>query len=107
MKIDKILDEKELKILNKKMFIEEKIYKAKVNPLRQSNKKSWVKVDLYQGLNLQIKKMFWHLKIQVLKIKRFQIGNIHLADLKSGQYRLLKKEEVKKLLDNKPTNQRI
>ena len=51
--------------------------------------------------------MFWHLKIQVLKIKRFQIGNIHLADLKSGQYRLLKKEEVKKLLDNKPTNQRI
>ena len=41
MKIDKILDEKELKILNKKMFIEEKIYKAKVNPLRQSNKKSW------------------------------------------------------------------
>ena len=107
VKIDKILDEKELKILNKKMFIEEKIYKAKVNPLRQSNKKSWVKVDLYQGLNLQIKKMFWHLKIQVLKIKRFQIGNIHLADLKSGQYRLLKKEEVKKLLDNKPTNQRI
>ena len=73
-----------LKILNKKMFIEEKIYKAKVNPLRQNNKKSWVKVDLYQGLNLQIKKMFWHLKIQVLKIKRFQIGNIHLEDLKSG-----------------------
>ena len=70
---------------------QQKIYKAKVNPLRQSNKKSWVKVDLYQGLNLQIKKMFWHLKIQVLKIKRFQIGNIHLADLKSGQYRLLKK----------------
>ena len=94
VKIDKILDEKELKILNKKMFIEEKIYKAKVNPLRQSNKKSWVKVDLYQGLNLQIKKMFWHLKIQVLKIKRFQIGNIHLADLKSGQYRLLKKRKV-------------
>ena len=50
--------------------------------------------------------MFWHLKIQVLKIKRFQIGNIHLEDLKSGQYRLLKKEEVQKLLDNKP-NQRI
>ena len=107
VKIDKILDEKELKILNKKMFIEEKIYQAKVIPLRQTSKKSWVKVDLYQGLNLQIKKMFWHLKIQVLKIKRFQIGNIHLADLKSGQYRLLKKEEVKKLLDNKPTNQRI
>ena len=67
VKIDKILDEKELKILNKKMFIEEKIYQAKVIPLRQTSKKSWVKVDLYQGLNLQIKKMFWRLKNSSIK----------------------------------------
>lgn len=103
VKIKKILGENELKIINKPMMLDKKLCRAKVKHLHNIGQNSWVRIDLRQGINLQIKRMFGALKINVLKIKRIQIGNIHLKRLKVGESRQLTKIEIKSLLNFTPT----
>jgi 23S rRNA pseudouridine2604 synthase len=47
------------------------------------------KITLIQGLNRQIRRMCYKLDYEVLGLKRVRIGNIHLDDLKAGEYRIL------------------
>ncbi len=55
-------------------------------------------VTLHEGKNRQIRKMFAHFKIPVLKLHRYAIGSLELEDMKIGMYRELRPFEVKKLL---------
>lgn len=47
------------------------------------------KITLIQGLNRQIRRMCYKLDYEVLGLKRIRIGNIHLGDLKAGEYIIL------------------
>jgi len=44
------------------------------------------KITLIQGLNRQIRRMCYKLDYEVLSLKRVRIGEIHLGDLKAGEY---------------------
>jgi len=55
------------------------------------------KIVLKQGLNRQIRKMVGKTGNKVDMLKRIRMANINLGGLKSGQWRYLTKEEVKKL----------
>lgn len=44
------------------------------------------KITLIQGLNRQIRRMCYKLDYDVLSLKRVRIGNIHLGDLKVGEF---------------------
>ena len=55
------------------------------------------RIILTQGLNRQIRRMCEHLGFRVTKLKRVRIMNIQL-DLPLGQWRDLKKHELKELL---------
>lgn len=57
--------------------------------------KSWVSVELHEGRNRQIRKMFESEKIEVLRLVRVQIGNLSLGDLSKGQWRELSEDEMK------------
>ncbi len=55
------------------------------------------KITLKQGLNRQIRRMCEYLGYRVTKLRRIRFMDIELGDLKYGEYRLLTKEEIKKL----------
>ena len=54
-------------------------------------------IILTQGMNRQIRRMCKALGYEVRSLKRIRIMNIHLGDLKEGEYRNLTKKEWKKL----------
>ncbi|CAM3571037.1 pseudouridine synthase [Erysipelothrix urinaevulpis] len=63
----------------------------------ETKKRTQLTITLYEGKNRQIRKMFEHYKLPVLKLHRFALGPLVMDDLKIGQYRELKPFEIKKL----------
>ncbi len=55
------------------------------------------KIILKQGLNRQIRRMCDYFGYHVVKLKRVRIMNIYVDGLKTGEYRVLSEDEVKKL----------
>ena len=55
------------------------------------------RITLVQGLNRQIRRMCEALGYRVTKLKRVRIMNIHLKDLKTGEYRPLTEKELAEL----------
>ncbi len=66
----------------------ERIYPAKPMLLR---------VLLKQGINRQIRRMFYEIGYEVKRLVRVRIGNLRLGDLPRGHWRPLAKEELKSL----------
>lgn len=60
-----------------------------------------VQVTISEGRNRQIRKMFKKIGHDVLQLKRVQIGNIKIEDLKEGEFRYISTEEVKDTLKRK------
>lgn len=57
----------------------------------------WYEVDLYEGKNRQIRRMFEGLNYKVQRLRRIQFGVIKLRGLRRGAYRPLMEREVKGL----------
>lgn len=55
------------------------------------------RVTLHQGKYHQVKRMFLHFNLKVIKLHREKFAFLTLEDLKEGQFRELTKEEVEKL----------
>jgi 23S rRNA pseudouridine2604 synthase len=55
------------------------------------------KIILTQGLNRQIRRMCEALGYKVMSLKRIRVMNIELGNLKSGEYREIKDEELQRL----------
>lgn len=64
----------------------------------EHKKRTQLTITLFEGKNRQIRKMFEHFKLPVLKLHRFALGPLEMEDLKIGQFRELKPFEIKKLL---------
>jgi 23S rRNA pseudouridine2605 synthase len=65
--------------------------------LLQHAENPWYEVKLTEGRNNQIRIMFKHFGRLVEKLKRVRIGTLDLGSLKTGAFRYLSEEEVKKL----------
>ncbi|MBT4288060.1 MAG: pseudouridine synthase, partial [Deltaproteobacteria bacterium] len=72
---------------------------VKMRLLHYINEKSWLVVSLQEGLKHHIKKMFKEVGYNVQKIKRFQIGNLTLEEMKPGEARLINKVELDELVN--------
>lgn len=97
VKINSILKEEQWEKINKPMSINKKIHRARFKEIHKLGNKSWLQVELYQGFNLQIKKMLTNIGVDVLKLKRVQIGNISLQNLNVGEYKLLSHQQIQSL----------
>jgi 23S rRNA pseudouridine2604 synthase len=60
------------------------------------------RIILTQGLNRQIRRMCSFFGYKVQRLQRVRIINLELGDLKPGQWRQLRPEEVRGLLPGKP-----
>lgn len=57
------------------------------------------RIVLTQGLNRQIRRMCEYLGYKVTGLQRVRVMNIHLGDLKPGEYRKVSEEEIKELYE--------
>ncbi|MSU35120.1 MAG: rRNA pseudouridine synthase [Pedosphaera sp.] len=63
-----------------------------------NNSHSIVEVELAQGKNREVRRLFQALGHQVVELCRVQIGPIKLGELKSGKWRVMTPAELKSLL---------
>ena len=66
--------------------------------LSANNTRSVVEVELTEGKNREIRRMFKALGYEVSRLARTQIGRIKLGELRSGKWRTLTEPEIKSLL---------
>lgn len=70
---------------------------ARADATKRSHRETHVVVELQEGRNREIRRMFAALGHDVTRLKRVAFGPIELGDLPSGRWRALKPEEVKLL----------
>jgi 23S rRNA pseudouridine2605 synthase len=58
-----------------------------------------LRVVLQQGINRQIRRMFETVGYRVKHLIRVRVGNLHLADLPRGHWRVLTKRELKSIIN--------
>jgi 23S rRNA pseudouridine2605 synthase len=75
---------------------------AKIRKIDETKTNAWFKVVLHQGRNQQIRRMFDTMGHSVLKLRRVAIGSVVDERLKSGRWRFLTEDEIKRL--TKPTS---
>ncbi len=71
--------------------------RAKVELIRQKGKIAEAEIEIHEGKNRQVRKMFAAAGCRVLKLKRISMGDVRLGRLKEGQYRKLTEKEIRYL----------
>jgi 23S rRNA pseudouridine2605 synthase len=66
--------------------------------LRSDNTRSVVELVLHEGKNREVRRLMAALGLEVLHLRRVQIGPIKLGELPSGRWRVLSSSEVSALL---------
>jgi 23S rRNA pseudouridine2457 synthase len=61
---------------------------------RQSIPTSWVSIQLTEGKNRQVRKMFAHVGFPVLRLIRAALGAYNIAQMEPGDYLILSQKEV-------------
>jgi 23S rRNA pseudouridine2605 synthase len=67
-----------------------------------AGKGAWLRVILREGRKRQIREMGKQTGVPVLRIQRIRIGSLLLGDLKPGQWRELRPDEIRTLKSNLP-----
>lgn len=65
--------------------------------IEATNKRTVMRITLYQGLNRQIRKMLSMLGFEVTSLKRIQHATIDAEGLKKGQFKPIKPQQIKQL----------
>lgn len=94
--------EQEVQALRDGVKIEDYITKPAIVRILKIDKEkniSRLEITIHEGKNRQVRKMCEAIDKKVLALHRSKIGNLSVKDLKIGEYRFLRKEEVDKLLN--------
>jgi len=70
---------------------------AKVKIIKQGERSALVEIQIREGKNRQVRKMFAAVGNKVQELQRVAIGDLYLGRLKEGHYRKLTKEEIEYL----------
>lgn len=89
---------RELSLLREGLDIRDlKTSPANVKILKSFKQDSILEIEIFEGQNHQVKRMFDYIGHKVKKLKRISMGEIQLLDLEPGNYRYLNEKEVKYL----------
>jgi 23S rRNA pseudouridine2605 synthase len=99
VKIDGNLKDQDLQSLIKGIRLDDGIFQPDhAQIIKKSPKSTWLSLTISEGRNRLIRRGFEALGRSVVRLVRVAVSDIHLGNLKTGTYRHLTKEEVKKLL---------
>ncbi len=76
----------------------ERLKAEKTRLIGSSNAKSVVELELAEGKNREVRRLFESQNCTVKRLQRVQIGKIKLGELKLGKWRTLTEAEIKTLL---------
>ena len=95
VKISRRLKQQEINLLKSSMTVNGITYRP-MRLIQQQHEPNdtWVVLELVEGKNRQIRKIFKYFGITVNKLMRIKIGPVHLGDLRTGEYRALRKSEI-------------
>ncbi|HZR26869.1 MAG TPA: pseudouridine synthase [Vicinamibacterales bacterium] len=63
---------------------------------KRSKRETHLVVELHQGRNREIRKMFATIGHEVTRLKRVSVGGLELGDLEPGQWRELTRDEIRR-----------
>ena len=75
---------------------------AEVRKVEETESNSWFEVILHEGRNQQIRRMFDTVGHSVVKLRRARIGFLKDDNLRPGEWRMLTKSEVARLMKTQP-----
>lgn len=90
-------DEKSLDKLRRGIMLEDGMTAPALVEKEKCDDGSCLKINIHEGRKRQVKRMCAAIGHNVERLKRIQVGPIHLGDLPPGHYRYLLPEEVKVL----------
>ncbi|MDR2133085.1 MAG: rRNA pseudouridine synthase [Clostridiales Family XIII bacterium] len=67
---------------------------AELRVLRQAERATWVEIDVFEGKNRQVRRMFAAVGNKVVELERVAVGEILLGRLKEGHYRKMTRAEL-------------
>ncbi len=70
--------------------------KCEIRKVKEDSKNTTVEIVLIEGKKRQIRKMFEHIGHPVVKLVRTAIGDLRDPDIQPGNFRFLRKEEIRK-----------
>jgi 23S rRNA pseudouridine2605 synthase len=71
--------------------------KANVNVIKQGDRSAIVEIQIFEGRNRQVRKMFAAVGNKVQELERIAIGDLYLGHLMEGHYRKLTPKEIEYL----------
>ncbi|MBT8346494.1 MAG: rRNA pseudouridine synthase [Desulfofustis sp.] len=75
-----------------------KTWPATISKVKKQGAACRLVISIHEGRKRQIRKMFSAIGHPVINLKRIAYGKLQLGSLKSGAYRILTSEEIKKVL---------
>lgn len=75
-----------------------KLKPTEVNIVKTGPSYQILKIQIHEGRKRILRRVMTHLGYRVLGLKRIRIGDFDLEELKEGRYRVLKNDDIKKLL---------
>ncbi len=98
-KVDGKVTEKHVKLFKSGLTLEdETVIRPSILEILVSDDLSEIELTLEEGKYHQVKRMFEHVDMEVVYLKRFQIGGLKLdEDIALGDYRELTEEELEKI----------
>ncbi len=102
VKVNGILKRHEQKMMAEGIMLEDgKTAPATVKVVRDKKDRNMiVDVTIHEGRNRQVRRMFEHFDLEVLKLTRIGYDFLNLEGLSEGDHRFLRPHEVKKLIAN-------
>ena len=81
-------------------IIDDPKFPDRVPPIRERKNipATWISITLTEGKNRQVRRMTAAAGYPTLRLVRVRIKNLMVGELKSGEFRELKEEEIKKLV---------
>ncbi len=91
---DKLMPLKDGLVVDRKKLAPAKFKQISSDKLKNT---AIIQLTIHQGINHQVKKMFKAIGYPVMKLAREQYGPLTLEGLQPGEYRPLKREEIRAL----------
>ena len=91
---DQIIEIKKGIVIDNHRCIPDKI---KVKSFDYKTNTSFIELTIHEGKNHEVRRIFEHFHLDVLKLKRISYGSLSLGNLQSGKYRKLNIKEVQTL----------